>query len=448
MALRVRYVLRNMAAIADLRDEPPAGAMPRRRTKAPRQPVPRPPGSAPILPPAQDDEPVSVLIVDDDAILRTLMRSSLESEGYAVIEAEDGLAAYRACQDRVPALVISDIVMPELNGFELCRLLRQRAQTESVPILVVTGLDDHRSVAEAYDAGATDFIVKPLNWLILKYRIRYMLRAARAYADLAIAKERAEAANRSKSTLLANMTHELRTPLNAVIGFSEIMHRQELGPLSERYTEYAKIIGDSGSHLLTIINDLLDLAKTEAQGIGIADEAVSIPDIVSFCTGVVDPMAQGAEIALLMDVEPGLPPFRGDGKKLQQILINLLGNAIKFTPNGGQVSLRASRGPAGGLVFQIQDTGVGIAADKIALALAPFGQIASSETRKNDGAGLGLPLARHLTELHDGTLEIDSAPGTGTTVIVRFPAERFIDGRGRNSDNGGSGTRRRDPVDV
>jgi signal transduction histidine kinase len=393
------------------------------------------PGNAPEQPaepdsdgPATTDAPQtrSILIVDDDPVIRTLARESLEDEGYELAEAEDGFAAYEACLHAVPEMIICDVLMPGMDGFELCRRLRQRPETAAIPILMATGLDDYQSIAAAFDAGATDFIAKPLNWLILKYRVRYMLRAARAFADQVAAKERAEIADRSKSAFLANMSHELRTPLNAVIGFSELMQNAALGPISPQYAEYAKIIGDSGAHLLTIINDILDIAKAEAQGLKLGNDETHLPEIVSFSASMVEAMAKKAGVALTAQVAPALPAFRCDAKKLQQILINLLVNAVKFTPAGGSVSLVVSRDPAGDLLMRIADTGVGIPQDKIAIALSPFGQVDSSLAKKNDGVGLGLPLTKRLVELHDGTLDIDSEPERGTTVTLRFPARRFV----------------------
>ncbi|HWD60712.1 MAG TPA: response regulator [Stellaceae bacterium] len=402
---RVRYMLRNARAAAP---PPRPAARDGNRAAAGR---------------------VSVLIADDDPVVRSVIRDALEDEGYEVFEAADGFAAFEACREAAPGMVIADIMMPRMNGFELCRMLRRQPETAHIPILVATGLNDHQSIATAYDVGATDFIVKPFNWLILKYRIRYMLRAARTFGEMVAAKERAEAADREKSSFLANMSHELRTPLNAVIGFSEIMHRQVLGPIGEQYAEYAKIIGDSGSHLLTIITDLLDLAKAEAQGTKPGtkpgakpdDETAAIAETVAFSASMVETMARDAGIACAVEVEDALPAFRGDGKKVQQILINLLTNAIKFTPAGGSVRLMARRDLAGGVVLEVADTGIGIPPDKIETALAPFGQIHSPQARQDDGVGLGLPLTKRLVELHDGTLEIASEPGAGTTVTVHFP---------------------------
>jgi len=401
LAYRVRYMLRKAAGMEASR----AAALP--------------------VDVSASERKISVLIVDDDPVIRSLTRDALEDDGYDVVEAEDGLAAYKACEHAVPGLIIADVLMPGMDGFELCRALRHRPETEHVPILVATGLDDHGSIAAAYEAGATDFIVKPLNWLILSYRVRYMLRAAGTFSDLLVAKERAEAADRAKSAFLANMSHELKTPLNAIIGFSAIMRDEMFGPIGEKYTEYAKIIGDSGSHLLTIINGILDIAKSEAQGLKLVEDREYIRDIVEFSANIVADMARKADIACTTAIEERLPVFFGDGKKLQQILINLLSNAIKFTPPGGRVTLTAGRGPAGGLVLRVADTGIGMAPDQIAVAMMPFGQIDSTLARKYDGAGLGLPLTKRLVDLHGGILEIDSHPKVGTTVTVRFAPERF-----------------------
>jgi PleD family two-component response regulator len=416
---RVRYMLRRASHFASLRGEEGERIVEDDRAIAPLAPASTPAEVAP----ARDK--LTILVVEDDPVVRSLTRDALEDEGYDVIEAEDGVAACEVCETAVPSLIVADVLMPRMDGFELCRVLRERPETHHVPILVATGLEDHQSIATAYEAGATDFVAKPINWLILGYRIRYMLRAANAFTDLLVEKERAEAADRAKSAFLANMSHELKTPLNAIIGFSAIMRDEMFGPIGEQYADYAKIIGDSGAHLLTIINDILELAKSEVQGLRLAEEEANVPEIVSFSTGIVNEMALKADVACSMMIEPGLPAFHGDGKKLQQILINLLSNAIKFTPAGGRVDLTAGRDAAGGLVFRVADTGIGIAPDQIAVALMPFGQIDSTLARKYDGAGLGLPLTKRLVDLHGGSLEIDSAVGAGTTVTVRFPPERF-----------------------
>jgi signal transduction histidine kinase len=318
-----------------------------------------------------------------------------------------------------------------MDGYELCRVLRARPESAYVPIVVATSLDDVPSIARAYDAGATDFIPKPVNWLVLNHRVRYILRASRAFEELRrnqerliAAKEAAEAANRAKSEFLANMSHELRTPLNAIIGFSGMMSDRMFGPLDDKYAEYAGIIGDSGRHLLAIISDILDLSKADADRMMLAEERVEIEDVVELGSKIVEDMARRAQIKFVSEIEEKLPPLIGDPAKLTQILVNLLSNAVKFTPPGGQVRLRVGQRAHRGITFQVEDTGVGMSPDQIPIALAPFGQISNSLTRRHDGVGLGLPLTKRLVELHGGTMELDSEPGKGTTASVHLPEAR------------------------
>ncbi|MGH6883528.1 MAG: sensor histidine kinase, partial [Hypericibacter sp.] len=202
--------------------------------------------------------------------------------------------------------------------------------------------------------------------------------------------------------------------------------KRAFGPIQEKYLEYAGHIGESGTHLLSIINDILDLSKAEANRLALDEGTVDIQRVVAVSANVLQDMVRKAEIDCGVTVEDGLPAFRGDAVKLRQILINLLGNAIKFTPAGGTVSLTVGRGPDGGLSFMIRDTGIGIPADKIPVALAPFGQVDSRLARRFGGAGLGLPLTKRLIELHGGTMQITSEVNAGTTVRASFPPERFL----------------------
>jgi signal transduction histidine kinase len=242
-----------------------------------------------------------------------------------------------------------------------------------------------------------------------------------AEAQLVAAKEQAEAASHAKSEFLANMSHELRTPLNAIIGFSELMEGGFFGPLPPRYAEYAHDISSSARHLLEVINDILDLAKVEAGQLGLRCESVATDALVRGCARLVAERADGSGIALEVGGGADVAPIWGDHTRLRQIVLNLLSNAVKFTPKGGRVTIDA-RNEGGEVVLRVRDSGIGMSAGEIAIALQPFSQIESAMTRRQDGTGLGLPLTKALTERHGGRLTIASTPGAGTTVEVRLPA--------------------------
>jgi two-component system cell cycle sensor histidine kinase PleC len=237
----------------------------------------------------------------------------------------------------------------------------------------------------------------------------------------------AQAANQAKSEFLALMSHELRTPLNAVLGFSEIISSQAFGPLgTNKYSEYAKDIYSSGQHLLELINDILDLSKVESGKDEIHEEEIRVEDLVAQLIPLVSGRAQRGGITLRSECAGDQCLLRGDKRKLKQILVNVLSNAIKFTLDGGLVILRACFRPDIGYVFQVIDSGIGIAPEDISRALSPFQQVESELNRKVEGTGLGLPLSKALVELHGGTLDLQSEVGVGTTVTVCFPLERVI----------------------
>jgi PAS domain S-box-containing protein len=258
----------------------------------------------------------------------------------------------------------------------------------------------------------------------------------RAKQALSEAKELSDLANRTKSEFLANMSHELRTPLNAILGFSEIIKDRLYGNALEKYIDYARDIFNSGTLLLDLVNDILDLAKIEAGRMDLHEEIIDISGIVATVTFLLREKIAAADLHLETKITAGLPSIRADRRKLKQILLNLLSNAIKFTPAGGSISVAAAlRSEDGDLEIVVRDTGIGIARQAIAKALEPFGQIENSLTRSHAGTGLGLPLVKALTELHGGTIAITSQLGHGTEVVVTLSRERLVVGRPAAGDD-------------
>ena len=247
----------------------------------------------------------------------------------------------------------------------------------------------------------------------------------RALAEASAARKVAEEANRVKSLFLAQMSHELRTPLHAILGFSEIMDQKLFGPLNDTYQDYAARIHKSGAHLLNLINDILDISKVEAGEFKVTSELIDVTSTLKDCIRMVCELPTSNGLTIRMDIPAGLPMLRADARRLRQVLLNLLSNAVKFTPEGGRVVMRAAVDQTG-LVLSVQDTGIGIASEHLETVLEPFGQIDNTLTRKYEGTGLGLPLAKELARLMGATLTIASTVGIGTTVTIAFPAERLV----------------------
>jgi two-component system cell cycle sensor histidine kinase PleC len=241
------------------------------------------------------------------------------------------------------------------------------------------------------------------------------------------ATEAAERASQAKTEFLANMSHELRTPLNAIIGFSDAMRSQTLGEIgNERYLRYAEDIHLSAHHVLDIVNQILDLSRIEEGKLELEEEALEVPSLIDSCCRMVQAEVEKAEIELKVEVDSDLPRIRADSAKLKQIVLNLLTNAVKFTPSGGRIHVTTGLDAEGRLEIQVRDTGVGIKSADIPKVLTRYGQSGDVKQKRGRGAGLGLPITKSLVELHGGTLEIVSRKGRGTRAMVRLPKERVL----------------------
>ena len=283
---------------------------------------------------------------------------------------------------------------------------------------------DHRRERESLIEGYTVQLGLPLDHRQIELALVVALRKAeRAAAVAREAMRTAQVADRAKSEFLANMSHELRTPLNAIIGFSEMIKLDDERRRA-RYPEYAGYIHEAGLHLLAIVNDILDLARIEAGKVCLDEEVVSLGEILRSTVQTIQPLADTKRVTLSCRPPAADLGIRVDRKRFKQILLNLLGNAVKFTEASGCVTIETGPDTGDELVIAIRDTGIGIASSDLGKVLEPFELAENPLTRSRTGTGLGLPIARALTEMHGGQLSLDSAIGVGTTVRLHLPRDR------------------------
>ena len=259
---------------------------------------------------------------------------------------------------------------------------------------------------------------------VLRHRARVAEHSARIEAELA---------SKVKSEFIANMSHELRTPLNTVIGFSKILSEHDRRKLPDaEITEYANLIRDAAAHLLSVINDILDISKFQSGRYTLDAREVSIDEVLANCLASFKQTAEEAGVTLVNRVQLNIDQVRGDPVKLRQIFTNLISNAIKFTHRDGMVVIEAGRDSVGGVTVVVRDTGIGMTEEELMVALTPFGQVDGSRTRWREGTGLGLPIAQSLVSLHGGKMKIRSIKGKGTEVMVALPSQYQVslaDGR-------------------
>lgn len=390
-----------------------------------------------------------VLIVDDTPENIRVLMETLRDE-YAIMVATSGEKALQACQaNPKPDIMLLDINMPGMDGYEVCSRLKADARTASIPVIFITAKSDASNEQRGLELGALDYVHRPFNPVIVRARVRNhldlqshrqhleVLVAART-AELSMALEAAQAASRAKSTFLATMSHELRTPLNSVIGFTDLIHRKGCGEISSAQEEYLGYVLANARHLLQLINNILDFSKIEAGKMELERCMVDIRSVISGSLLILKEQADRNGIVLREIVDAALPErLWVDGQKIKQILINLLSNAVKFTPLGGEVTLVAraeekkeiSVNSSGNgdiivnmVLFSIRDCGPGIKPEDKQRIFEPFVQADSSSSRKHEGSGLGLALSKMMVELHGGTIWVESDnPGGGATFSFTLP---------------------------
>ena len=397
-----------------------------------------------------NENPGNILLVDDHPENLRLLGGILEKEGYLVRAVTSGKLALMSIESKPPDLVLMDVIMPEMDGYETCRKIGENPETCHIPVIFISALNEPTDQVKGFEVGGVDFITKPFEGKIVLSRINTHLELAQIrkllnqerdlleakVVELNIAREQAESANRAKSDFLSCMSHELRTPLNAILGFTQIMQRRNLGTNTDQ-SEGLAIIQQSGDHLLTLINDILDLAKVEAGKLELHATELHFPEFLDGLAGIILSQVEAKELVFRLVKKATLPVgIQADEVRLRQVLLNLLTNAIKFT-RSGEVILRVS--PVGDensgnqvIRFEVVDTGIGIPENELDKIFQPFEQTGDHKDRIK-GMGLGLSISRQLVGSMGGNLEIESRVGQGSTFSfeVSFPIIE-VEPRGRS----------------
>ncbi|NNE41427.1 MAG: response regulator [Marinicaulis sp.] len=369
-------------------------------------------------------EPAHIILADDDPIMRELAEAKLLEAGYRVSTAENGSEALKILKEKGGKLVISDLEMPVMDGFELTRNIRADRLISKTPVLLITASDRADAVDEAFAAGASSFLAKPINWTLFSHAVMFVLRASNDQERLRIALDQAEAGAQFKDGLMSVMSHELRTPLNAIIGFGQLIAERFSNDSDLVHKEYAEYIVDGGKRLLGSVSDMLLASDAKSGPIEINATDITVGDLVTESVNLVSVAADaaGADISLtLQDSE--LEVFC-DRQLLTRAISKLIENSVKFSRKGVKVNIAAALTKKGDLAILVKDNGPGIPAEIIEESLVAFKQSDMSLRRSKEGLGLGLPLAQAIAESHEAKLKLDSTPAEGTRALIILPKER------------------------
>ncbi|MCP4700791.1 MAG: response regulator [Gammaproteobacteria bacterium] len=369
----------------------------------------------------QDKRSSTILVVDDDPAGLGVMVEHLQARGFRVAVSRDGESGVKRADYLCPDLILLDVRMPGIDGFDTCRRLKANERTREIPVIFLSVLSESVDKLKGFEAGGVDYISKPFQVEEAFARITTHLNLRMLQQQLQESNEQLQIANQAKSTFLANMSHEIRTPMNAVIGFTELCLQTDL---SVQQRDYLNKAHDSAASLLELINDILDFSKIDAGKLEMESVPFQLAAAVEHILSQLIRAAQNKNLALQSNVAADIPAWlKGDPLRLQQILVNLLNNAIKFTDNGKveiSVALREQSENSVELDFVVCDSGIGISAEQQQKLFHAFSQGDVATTRKYGGSGLGLAISRQLAELMGGGIEVESEPGRGSTF--RFTA--------------------------
>lgn len=395
------------------------------------------------------DYPVNILLVDDRPDEYTSIAALLADKPYQLLGAASGMLALKALLENEVALIIMDVLMPDMNGFETARRIKMRKKSQDIPIIFLTSLTSElQDYMKAYSAGAIDYLTKPFQPDILRSKIDGFVSLYKARKELQIKsdqlqqrtaeleasnralmelKEKAEVALRIKSGFLSMISHEIRTPMNGILSMSEMLLEAELKPQDRRTAE---IIHKSGRGLLSVVNQILDYSKMESGKMELDYRRFEVEECLGETLDLFKGLALEKNLSLESYLDPSVPAvLEGDSNRLRQILINLIGNAIKFTESGGvkiYVNKRDETEETVQLEFVVEDSGIGIPQEKMDELFQPFIQLQTPFASKQEGTGLGLSICKTLVELMGGTIYATSQVGDGTmfifTMIAALPA--------------------------